>query len=74
MELKDAGTSAILLSKGYKEIYREIRGAVDLCHRDGSLKKAVAANPDKYIHQVCMSCCAVSSAKLGIVSLSPAQF
>lgn len=25
VELKDAGNSAILLSKGYKEIYQEIR-------------------------------------------------
>lgn len=55
VELKDTGASIILRSKGYKEIYREIRGAVDLCHRDGSLKKAVAANPAKYIHQVCLS-------------------
>lgn len=51
VELKDTGTSTVLRSKGYKEIYREIRGAVDLCHRDGSLKKAVAENPAKYIHQ-----------------------
>ena len=55
MELKDTGTSTLLRNKGYKEIYREIRGAVDLCHRDGSLKKAVAENPAKYIHQACLS-------------------
>jgi len=28
------------------------RSAVDLCHRDGSLKREVAANPSRYIHEV----------------------
>ena len=32
---------------------RDVRAAVDRCHRDGSLKKAVAADPAKYIHEVC---------------------
>lgn len=32
--------------------YREVRTAVDLCHRDGSLKREVAADPGKYIHEV----------------------
>jgi hypothetical protein len=26
---------------------RDVRGAVDLCHRDGSIKREVAANPEK---------------------------
>ncbi len=29
-----------------------MRAAVDLCHRDGSLKREVAENPAKYIHEV----------------------
>ena len=29
-----------------------MRSAVDLCHRDGTLKREVAANPSKYIHDV----------------------
>lgn len=33
-------------------MYRDVRAAVDLCHRDGSLKRHVAANPAKYIHDV----------------------
>eukprot|EP00899_Mesostigma_viride_P003954 jgi/Mesvir1/1355/Mv12279-RA.1 len=33
----------------YEDLYRDVREAVDLCHRDGSLKQAVAAEPDKYI-------------------------
>ena len=32
---------------------RDVRAAVDLCHRDGSLKREVAENPAKYIHEVC---------------------
>ena len=30
---------------------RDVRAAVDLCHRDGSLKTAVAKDPSKYIHE-----------------------
>lgn len=32
--------------------YVQVRLAVDFCHRDGSLKRAVAADPEKYIHKV----------------------
>ena len=31
---------------------RDVRAAVDRCHRDGSLKNEVASNPGKYIHAV----------------------
>ena len=27
-----------------------MRAAVDLCHRDGSLKREVAADPAKFVH------------------------
>lgn len=37
--------------KTYAAVYAELRGAVDLCHRDGSLKRAVAADPARYIHR-----------------------
>ena len=30
----------------------DLRQAVDMCHRDGSLKKAVAANPDYFMYPV----------------------
>ncbi|KMZ61459.1 putative Cytosolic purine 5-nucleotidase [Zostera marina] len=33
------------------QMYKDVRSAVDLCHRDGTLKKMVAANPQKYIHE-----------------------
>lgn len=50
VELKDSQPDA-LAGKEYAEIYRDVRAAVDLCHRDGSLKRAVAADPGKYIHK-----------------------
>ena len=31
-------------------MYDEIRASVDLCHRDGTLKRAVAEDPGKFIH------------------------
>eukprot|EP00850_Spirogloea_muscicola_P001297 SM000005S17094 [mRNA] locus=s5:81919:86587:+ [translate_table: standard] len=40
-----------LLGKDYAKIYKDVRAAVDLCHRDGTLKKAVAADPALYIHK-----------------------
>ena len=34
----------------YKSLYADVRRAIDICHRDGSLKQAVAADPARYIH------------------------
>lgn len=44
------GGSQLPPGKTYADVYRDVRGAVDLCHRDGSIKREVAANPEKYIH------------------------
>ena len=52
VDLKDTYGYAVLNGKPYQDLYRDIRGAVDLCHRDGSLKTEVAAHPGKYIHKV----------------------
>ena len=49
VEAKDSGKYKFLKEKEYMKMYDEIRAAVDLCHRDGSLKHAVAANPAKYM-------------------------
>jgi len=38
------------VGKQYADLYRDVRGAVDLCHRDGSIKREVAREPGKYIH------------------------
>ncbi|KAL6778220.1 hypothetical protein ACKKBG_A17375 [Auxenochlorella protothecoides x Auxenochlorella symbiontica] len=50
VELLDAGGSGLPLGKQYADLYRDVRGAVDLCHRDGSIKREVAADPARYIH------------------------
>ncbi|GLI63513.1 hypothetical protein VaNZ11_006498 [Volvox africanus] len=51
VELKDHDRHDILRRKSCKDLYRDLRTAVDMCHRDGSLKRAVAANPEKFIHR-----------------------
>lgn len=32
----------------YAHLYKDVRNAVDLCHRDGTLKQKVAADPKRY--------------------------
>ncbi|KAL3681953.1 hypothetical protein R1sor_024909 [Riccia sorocarpa] len=51
VELKDAYPGKIPRGADYAQIYRDIRAAVDLCHRDGTLKQAVANEPAKYINE-----------------------
>lgn len=50
VELADAAPGVLPAGKAYADLYRDVRAAVDLCHRDGSLKSAVAASPARYIH------------------------
>lgn len=51
VEMQDALPKTTLpAGKTYADIYRDVRGAVDLCHRDGSIKREVARNPSKYIY------------------------
>lgn len=38
-----------LIPKSYEQIYSDIRNAVDLCHRDGTIKDTVVQDPGKYI-------------------------
>ncbi|WOL08962.1 hypothetical protein Cni_G17715 [Canna indica] len=35
----------------YSRMYKDVRAAVDLCHRDGTLKQIVAENPGRYINE-----------------------
>ena len=39
------------ITKTTDEIYRDVRSAIDLSHRDGSIKKKVALEPGKYIQR-----------------------
>ena len=50
VEMKDSDEPGFPVHKGYADLYREVRGAVDLCHRDGSIKKQVAKEPEKYLY------------------------
>lgn len=45
VELRDSG----VIFNDYSDIYKDIRYAIDLCHRDGSIKKRVAEDPGRYI-------------------------
>jgi len=49
VELKDAQPQ-LLAHKTYAQMHAEVRQAVDMCHRDGSLKRVVAADPAQYIY------------------------
>jgi len=52
VELAEAAPEALPPGKVlFRDLYRDVRAAVDLCHRDGSLKSAVASNPGEYIHE-----------------------
>ncbi|XWS21058.1 hypothetical protein CRYUN_Cryun30bG0022800 [Craigia yunnanensis] len=35
----------------YSRMYKDVRAAVDLCHRDGTLKQMVAKDPRRYINE-----------------------
>lgn len=35
----------------YARMYKDVRAAVDLCHRDGTLKQMVAKDPKRYINE-----------------------
>ncbi|KAA6422922.1 MAG: cytosolic purine 5-nucleotidase [Trebouxia sp. A1-2] len=51
VELQDSQPDLLPPGKTRPDLYRDVRAAVDLCHRDGSLKQAVAKDPAKYIHE-----------------------
>ncbi|ONM09856.1 Cytosolic purine 5-nucleotidase [Zea mays] len=42
---------ALLCWYSYPLMYRDVRSAVDLCHRDGTLKRMVAKDPARYINE-----------------------
>lgn len=50
VQMKDLNEhkDTIFRHKSYKEIYYDVRKAVDLCHRDGTLKEKVAKEPERY--------------------------
>jgi len=50
--LKDAmPEDAKLSATSYRQLYDDVRAAVDSCHRDGSLKQVVAGDVGAYVHK-----------------------
>ena len=49
VELRDAKPE-LFGGRTYARMHADVRAAVDMCHRDGSLKRVVAANPGEYIY------------------------
>lgn len=43
----ELSTSQLLLISSYARMYKDVRAAVDLCHRDGTLKQMVAVDPKR---------------------------
>ena len=50
VELRDAQPHLFPPERTYARMHADVRAAVDMCHRDGSLKRVVAADPSKYIY------------------------
>lgn len=38
----------MIYPSSYASLYKDVRNAVDLCHRDGTLKQKVATDPRRY--------------------------
>ncbi|XP_058069028.1 uncharacterized protein LOC131218489 isoform X2 [Magnolia sinica] len=51
VDLKDSYPGKVPDGADYSRMYRDVRAAVDLCHRDGTLKQMVAKDPRKYINE-----------------------
>lgn len=51
VELHHSQPTLIPAGKDFFTMYRDVREAVDLCHRDGSIKQLVAADPGRYVHE-----------------------
>ncbi|KAI3673181.1 hypothetical protein L6452_39297 [Arctium lappa] len=51
VDFKDNNPGKISEEKDYFCMYRDVRAAVDLCHRDGTLKQMVANDPKRYINE-----------------------
>ncbi|KAJ8762255.1 hypothetical protein K2173_007411 [Erythroxylum novogranatense] len=49
VDFKDHNPGKIPEGADYTLMYKDVRAAVDMCHRDGTLKQMVAEDPKKYI-------------------------
>ncbi|KAM1526751.1 hypothetical protein PS1_016441 [Malus domestica] len=51
VDFKDKNSGNFPESVDYAVMYKDVRAAVDLCHRDGTLKQMVANDPQRYINE-----------------------
>ncbi|KAK7352333.1 hypothetical protein VNO80_17753 [Phaseolus coccineus] len=51
VDFKDSNPGKIQEGVDYARMYKDVRAAVDLCHRDGTLKQMVAKEPKRYINE-----------------------
>ncbi|KAI9118654.1 hypothetical protein K1719_010986 [Acacia pycnantha] len=51
VDFKDEHPGKIPDGVDYACMYKDVRAAVDLCHRDGTLKQMVAKDPKRYINE-----------------------
>ncbi|KAH1204176.1 hypothetical protein GLYMA_17G250700v4 [Glycine max] len=51
VDFKDGNPGKIQEHVDYARLYKDVRNAVDLCHRDGTLKQKVAIDPKRYINE-----------------------
>ncbi|KAB2023326.1 hypothetical protein ES319_D06G010100v1 [Gossypium barbadense] len=51
VDYKDNNPGKVPEGADYSHMYKDVRAAVDLCHRDGTLKQMVAKDPKRYINE-----------------------
>ncbi|KAI4374985.1 hypothetical protein MLD38_012911 [Melastoma candidum] len=51
VDFKDKNPGKVATGTDYASMYKDVRAAVDLCHRDGTLKQMVAKDPSRYINE-----------------------
>ncbi|XP_057434951.1 uncharacterized protein LOC130727731 isoform X2 [Lotus japonicus] len=51
VDFKDGNPGKIPEGVDYARMYKDVRAAVDLCHRDGTLKQMVVKDPKRYINE-----------------------
>lgn len=51
VDFMDGNPGKVPSGKDYGCMYKDVRSAVDLCHRDGTLKQMVAKDPGRYINK-----------------------
>ncbi|CAD6206856.1 unnamed protein product [Miscanthus lutarioriparius] len=51
VDFMDKNPGKVPAGTDYPLMYRDVRSAVDLCHRDGTLKRMVAKDPARYINE-----------------------